>query len=355
MIKVIIADDSAFLRMVLKKNLEATGKFTVLASAKHGKEAVEYVKKYAPDILILDCQMPVMDGLDALKIIMNEHPLPVFIFSSLTLEGADIIIRALECGAVDFLLKPSGEKDFLEETIRSMVSKLIFIVMKHRLLPVSQQAKIRTNKRKYLEKTLPVSHIDVVGMGASAGGVVAGIDVLTTFPADMLPVLWVQHMPGTFTRRFAERLDGLSRMHVKEAEDGDKIERGVCYVAPGGGQMRVHKVGKFARIVITKEEKVSGHAPSCDVLFHSLAAYYGQRVMGVILSGMGQDGANGLLEMHQKGAFVVGQNMESCVVYGMPHAARRLGAVDIEADSRTIGSIVMKKVGVTLSPEPSVS
>jgi len=330
-VRVVIADDSPLLREVLADVLKANNIETV-ALAGDGREAIAAVKRCKPDILILDCEMPVLNGLEALKIIMKECPLPVFIFSSLTREGGAVTIKALELGAVDFLPKPLGGAVSLDAVTVELVEKIRLIVAKSRFGAYKEKVR-RVDTRSPMAVSSVSSHeTDIVAIGSSTGGVQAAGAILPQLPADMKPIVWVQHMPPNFTRSFAERLDTLSKMRVHEAADGDVIEHGHCYIAPGGMQMRVVKIGGKYRLKIGGTDKFSGHCPSCNVLFESVAAICGRNAVGVILTGMGDDGAQGLSSMHDKGAYVIGENERSCVVYGMPRSAFSLGAVDIELD-----------------------
>lgn len=362
MIRAIIADDSAFMRQVLKDVLEEKGDVTVVAAAKNGKEAVELVKQHKPQILILDVEMPVMNGLEALRTIMKESPLPVFMFSSLTREGATVTIKALEYGAVDFLLKPLGGAHSLGDVADELIAKIKMVAQKSfykRLGPGTGQGAVATPRvpgsgapstaapvERPARAPLSRRTIELIAMGSSTGGVQAALEVVPLLAKESKPIVWVQHMPANFTKSFANRLDGVSKMRVKEAENGDIVENGVCYLAAGGVQMRLQQIGGKYKLVLNGTEKVSGHCPSCNVLFDSVAQYFSSNVLGVILTGMGDDGTEGLKKMHDKGAYVIGQNEASCVVYGMPRAAYQAGAVDIELDIKSIADGISKVTGI---------
>ena len=346
MIRAVIADDSALLRQVLKDVLEASKRIQVVGAGVNGKEAVDLVKKLHPDILVLDCEMPVMNGLEALRHIMQECPLPVFMFSSLTSEGASVTIRALEYGAVDFLCKPARGVAGLDEVAKELIRKIECIVLKEKFKTLTARKTDGAVRRAPGTITqVPQRTVDIIAMGSSTGGVQASTKVITGLPKDTKPIVWVQHMPPQFTLNFANRLDGLSALRVKEAEDGDVVEHGTCYLAPGGLHMRVKKKGSKTVLDIQDGEKVSGHRPSCNVLFDSIAEYYESNVMGIILTGMGDDGAQGLQKLHARGAYVIGQSEASCVVYGMPKSAYQLGAVDIELDIEVIATAIKKAGG----------
>ncbi len=347
MIRVVCADDSPFLRKVLKEVLEATGKVQVVGEAKNGKEAIEQVASLKPDVLILDCEMPVMNGLEALRRIMDECPLPVFIFSSLAREGASVTIKALEYGAVDFLLKPVGGAHQLDEIAPELIAKIECIVRRNKFRTGAKPvvtAAVGVNKEASPAK-VSRRQIDIVAIGSSTGGVQAAVEVVSRLPAKTKPIVWVQHMPPTFTGSFAARLDAIGKVRVYEAKNGQVLEPNSIYIAPGGYQMRVRKNATQTVLNIGGVDRVNGFCPSCDVLFDSVAQFYSGNALGVILTGMGDDGSKGLLNMHKKGAFVIGQNEETCVVYGMPKIAQQIGAVDTEVDLFNISDTIVKAGG----------
>lgn len=347
MIRIVIADDSYFFLKVLKEKIESSGKIQVVGAAKNGKEAIEVVRTVKPDLLILDCQMPVMDGLECLKRIKHQWPGPVFMLSSLTSEGAETTIRALEYGAVDFLQKPADEANGLNLVIGTLIEKIEVIVLQQRLKGIRQKFKpLEPAKDTVLSQIgSRARKVDLIAMGSSTGGIQAVLDILPQLPATMTPIAWVQHLPAAFSQSLAKRFDGLSQMRVKVAQDGEIMEQGVCYLAPGGMQMRVKKLRSEIKLCVGGEEKVSSCCPSCDVLFESVAEHLMDNAVGVILSGMGNDGAKGLQKMHQKGAFVIGQTEKSCVVYGMPKMAHEKGAVDVELDSKDIADGIQRVCG----------
>ncbi|MBF0385272.1 MAG: chemotaxis response regulator protein-glutamate methylesterase [Candidatus Omnitrophica bacterium] len=345
LINVIIADDSPFLRNVLKDVLEASNQIKVVHLAKNGKEAVELVKTNPCDILILDCEMPVMNGLDALKQIMAEKPLPVFMFSAYTSKDAAITLQALEYGAVDFLQKPSQGAHALEEVSEILIGKLVTIAEgKRKMLAGLPSSGLKTHSFAKACDNLESqkNKIDIIAVGSSTGGVHAATDIIKKLPEHTKPILWVQHLPPSFTKGFAERLNSLTKIKVVEAEDGIPVKDDHCYIAKGGVQMSVARKNNNLYLHSRGTEKVTGHCPSCNVLFESLSNFYADNILGVVLTGMGEDGSQGLLSMHKKGALVIGQNEESCVVYGMPRAAKRLGAVDIEMSLNEIGDCLSK-------------
>ena len=342
MIRVVCVDDSAFLRGALKEKLEAVGEIQVVASLKDGREAVEWAKTQKTDLMILDCEMPVMNGLEALRHIMKDSPLPVLMFSSLTAEGAAVTIKALEYGAVDFLLKPTSQFIGFDEVIADLICKIKLIVNKKRFV---DPAGI---KEKPKSVDLSAKKIDLIAMGSSTGGVQAAMQVVPKLPANSPAVVWVQHMPEHFTKSFSQRLDGISKMRVSEAQDGEIVERGHVYLARGGVQMRVAREGVRLKVCVSGTDKVSGFAPSCDVLFSSVSEHYGANALGVILTGMGADGTKGLVKMHAKGAYVIGQDERTSTVYGMPRAAFEAGAVDLQLPIEQIALGVTKLCGLTI-------
>lgn len=350
MIRAVIADDSFFTRQVLKDVLEETQRVQVVAQAQNGKEAIDCVKAHQPDILILDCRMPVMNGLDALKQIMAECPLPVFMFSAFTSEGAQETIQALEYGAIDFLLKPTSQSAGLREIADQLVQKVEHVVLRGKFRKI-RKAKLGLSPQpeKPRAETTPVSRkrIDLIAMGSSTGGVQAVMNIIPKLPKTCPPIVWVQHMPPYFTKSFAVRLNEMSQISVKEAKDGDRVAQGICFLAPGDAQMRIVETVGGSVLKVGGQEKRSGHCPSCDVLFESVADYYTDNALGVILTGMGNDGTEGLVRMHNRGAYVIGQDEESCAVYGMSRAAFEAGAVDMQCDIQEIASVIIKRVGST--------
>jgi len=346
MIQAVIADDSPFFRQLLKEILTESGRVQVIAAATNGQEAVELVKKHKPDVLILDVEMPVMNGLEALRRIMAEAPLPVFMFSALTDESASVMIKALEYGAIDFLTKPKAgaggsSLDRLTEGLLDTMAHISISTLQRQLCGTTAT----------LARPAACSHsiqhrvIELVAIGSSIGGVHAAIEIIPALPVLSKPILWVQHMRPKLTKSLAERLNSISHMTVKEAENGERIEDGVCYLAEGGTHMRVKRRGSGAYIVSAGTEKDSGHCPSCDVLFDSVAEEFNESAIGVILTGMGNDGAQGLAAMHSQGAYVIGQSEDSCLMYGMAQAAQQAGAVDIELDLEAIADGIVKAGG----------
>ena len=325
-IKVLIVDDSAVVRQVLGDVLSRDPAIEVVGVASDPFFAREKILRLQPDVLTLDVEMPRMDGLTVLEKLMRAHPLPVVMISSLTDRGCETTLRALELGAVDFVSKPKVDvasgtiqlADEIREKVKAAASAKIVGLRKHSSghpLPAPSPALLKSTHQ-------------VIAMGASTGGTEALREVLEQMPADSPGIVIVQHMPEKFTRSFAGRLDSLCRMRVKEAEDGDRILPGQVLLAPGNYHMEVLRNGAEYRVRVFTAEPVNRHRPSVDVLFHSCARYLGRNAAGILLTGMGADGARGLLEMRQAGARTIAQDEASCVVFGMPREAIALGAAE---------------------------
>jgi two-component system chemotaxis response regulator CheB len=314
-VRVLVVDDSAAMRAVLRAVLSADPDIEVVGGAPEPHAAREMIKALDPDVITLDVEMPGMDGLSFLERLMRLRPMPVVMCSTLTARGAEVTVEALRLGAVDCIAKPVGG---VRELARD-----------GQVLRDTVKAAARTRPRAP-DTVRPVTGADlredcVIAIGASTGGVEALFAVLSALPVNCPPVLIVQHMPAAFTAGFAARLDRLCKIHVVEAVDGTAIVAGTAYVAPGGRHMGL----SHGRIRLSDAAPVTGHRPSVDYLFHSVAPL-GDRATGVILTGMGADGAAGLRAMRDAGARTLGQNEASCIVYGMPRAAREAGAVEHE-------------------------
>ncbi|MFA6596699.1 MAG: chemotaxis response regulator protein-glutamate methylesterase [Ignavibacteriaceae bacterium] len=334
-IKVLIVDDSAVVRQTLADLLSSDPSIEVIATASDPFVAASRIQEQVPDVITLDIEMPHMDGLTFLQKIMTQHPIPVIICSSLSEHGSDTAIRALELGAVDIITKPKmGTKQFLEESrihicdvvkAAAQVSIKRFVSRKHEVEPkLSADVIIAKNTSKAMIQTTE----KVVVVGASTGGTEALRTFLEYFPLDSPGIVIVQHMPENFTTAFAKRLDGLCRLTVKEAEDGDTVIRGRALIAPGNHHLLLKRSGARYYVEVKDGPLVSRHRPSVDVLFRSAARYAGKNSVGVIMTGMGDDGAKGMLELKEAGAYTIAQDEKSCVVFGMPQEAIKLGAVE---------------------------
>lgn len=332
-IKVLIVDDSALIREVLSRTLGRDGDITVVGTAEDPIDARQKIKTLNPDVVTLDIEMPNMNGLAFLDKLMRLHPLPVVMVSTLTTKGASETLLALELGAVDFVAKPStdlagGLEMFganLREKVRAAATSDV-----RGAKPILPAQKLRT-------AAAPAGAL--IAIGASTGGVEAIRVVLGEIPADCPPIVIAQHMPAGFTARFAARLDELSDIKVVEAEDRMPLETGTAYVARGDWHLRVERSSGQLKCRLSQDELTSGHRPSVDVLFESVAQTVGPMAVGAILTGMGRDGARGLKLMRERGAYTVGQSQASALVYGMPRVAFEEGAV---AEQAPVESIALK-------------
>lgn len=321
-IKVLVVDDSILFRNLLVQSLEADANVTVVAQAGNPFEARDAIIKYKPDVMTLDVEMPRMNGIEFLRRLMPQYPLPVVMISSLN----DKVFDALEAGAVDFVNKPSNlNRDQLMNFLKTeFVTK------------VKNCANAKVGNVRHVETHLKSGNVSelargrLVAIGASTGGTEAIFEVVSQFRRDIPGTVIVQHMPPGFTRMYAERLNNNCEVSVKEAQTGDRVVQGQVLIAPGDRQMRLIKNGSYFEVECRGTDKVSGHCPSVDVLFQSVAKAAGKQAIGVILTGMGGDGAKGLLEMRKAGAQTVGQDEATCVVYGMPKVAYDMGAVQYQ-------------------------
>jgi two-component system chemotaxis response regulator CheB len=321
MIEVLVVDDSALVRQTLKELLERTGEFSVTLAA-DPFIAERRIALRRPQVIVLDIEMPGMDGLTFLTRLMATDPIPVVICSARAGEDAAVAIEALARGAIDVLPKPRlSVKDVLSETATLLVDTVRAAAGSRLRGPAA-----RSPRSPVTEVAKGIASSSVVAIGASTGGTEALAAILGVLPRESPAVLLVQHMPEGFTRAFAGRLDGLSAMHVKEAEDGDPLRPGVALLAPGNRHMSVVRSGASFVVRLDSGAPVNRHRPSVDVLFRSVAETYGPRSVGVLLTGMGRDGASGLLDMRNRGAQTIAQDESTSIVFGMPKEAIVLGA-----------------------------
>ncbi len=346
-IKVLVVDDSALVRQTLATILNSDPDIEVMDTAADPYYAAKKIQKEIPDVITLDIEMPRMDGLTFLKKIMSQHPIPVVIISSLTTAGSKTAFKALELGAVEIITKPQLDtKKFIEESkIRlcdvvkaAAISK--FKLKKKNLSQIRQATPLPENIKiapKYsadvimprgMSKSMIKTTEFVVVVGASTGGTEALREFLMALPPDAPGIVIVQHMPEVFTRTFADRLNELCKISVKEAENNDSVIRGHALIAPGNFHILLKRSGARYYVEIKSGPLVNRHRPSVDVLFRSAARYAGSNAVGIIMTGMGDDGARGMLEMKEAGAFTIAQDEKSCVVFGMPNEAIKLNAVD---------------------------
>ena len=341
--KVIVVDDSAFMRKLLTDMFNDTPDFEVIDVAKNGLEAISKIKANKPDLVTLDIEMPIMNGFDALKIIMRDTPVPVIVVSSLTQEGSEETVKALVYGAVDFVTKNITDinkvKDSILEKCRSAVSANIKELGKkpHSLKPINVTLAASTAKAKTKEK--------FVAIGTSTGGPKALAEVIPKLPGNLpCGVVIVQHMPAGFTRSLAERLNAASEIKVKEAENNEVIEKSTVYITPGDFHIKFVPEGSNVLIKLSKEPPIGGHRPAVNPMFESAAAVYGPNCVAVLLTGMGQDGATGMASVKMQKGYTIAENKDTAIVYGMPKAAAELGVVDQISPLQEIADDIVKAV-----------
>lgn len=341
-IKVLVVDDSSLFRQMIIKHLSSQPNIEVIGYAINAFDAKKKIPALKPDVVTMDVEMPGLNGIEFLKQLLPTNPVPVILVSSLNLSVFD----AMAAGAVDFVRKPDMTAGNSKEVFFSSLTSKV---------AAASMAKVRVQRQGMAASgskaapsaqnfpALPHNVLDstIIGIGASTGGTEATLAVLKKLPANIPGIVITQHMPEGFTAMYAERLNRICAMEVREAKNGDIIRPGLALIAPGALQMEVIH-GKAGYMVQCKPgEKVSGHSPSVDVLFSSIAKNVSIRKVGIIMTGMGRDGADGLLKMKQKGAFTIGQDKESCVVYGMPMVAYNIGAVTVQASCDNISSVLM--------------
>lgn len=336
-IRVMIVDDSMLARRIIQNGLSQYPNIEVVGEAFNAMDARKKLPLLNPDVMTLDVEMPGMNGIDFVKDILPVHPIPIILVSSLNLRVFD----AMAVGAVDFVRKPDGIEGndrFIEALAHKIVVASCARVRRPPLRPA-----VSANRNVSMPLKMNVAPTDVIiGLGASTGGTEATLEVLRRLPANIPGMVIVQHMPPGFTQMYAERLDRICQMKVKEAEHGDEIVRGRVLIAPGDKQMRVVRNGTRYTVSCLPGEKVSGHCPSVDALFLSMAQNVRCHMVGIIMTGMGSDGAKGLLEMRKQGAYTIGQDKDSCVVYGMPMVAHNIGAVMQQASCENIAGVLVR-------------
>lgn len=332
-IRVLIVDDSATAREVLSGVLKKDSEIEVIGTAPDAYIARDKIVSLKPDVICLDVEMPRMDGITFLKKIMKHMPTPVLMVSSLTQKGAVVTLDALDAGAIDYVAKPHQNiYDGIDDIEKELISKVKMVASSNLKARISRRKKIATTPRESVGSSLATTTNKIIAVGASTGGTVALTDLIQALPRDIPGMVIVQHMPEGFTESFAQRLNEISEVEVSEATDGEIISKGRVLIAPGNYHMVIRREGGHYKVKLGTGEKISGHRPSVDVLFNSCAKYAGANAIGVILTGMGSDGAKGLLKMKNAGSHTIGQNERSCVVYGMPKVANDIGAVEKEVD-----------------------
>ncbi len=340
-IRVFIVDDSLLFRKVLIDNLSQNPNIEVVGYAIDAFDAERKIPLLKPDVVTVDVEMPRISGIDFVKMLLPKYAVPVILVSSMNLN----VFEALSAGAVDFVRKPDMTVSNSSSTFLNTLMSKIFIASRAKIkVPAAASpapAVIRTTPGSGKPFSLN-AYNTVIAIGASTGGTEATLQVLKNLPADTPGIVVTQHMPEGFTKMYADRLNRLCQMSVKEAQSGDLIERGRVLIAPGDLQMKVVRVGSRYSVNCFSGEKVSGHRPSVDVLFQSVADTAGANSVGIIMTGMGRDGADGLFNMKKKGAYTIGQDAESCVVYGMPMVAYNIGAVVTQTSCANISNVLLK-------------
>lgn len=341
-IKVLVVDDSALIRRVLTEIINRESDMTVVGAAPDPYAARELIKSTNPDVLTLDVEMPKMDGLDFLERLMRLRPMPVVMVSTLTERGSEITLRALELGAIDFVAKPKMEiSKGMADLAENIVDRIRIAAKAHIRSRAAPSAEGRpaslANRRISTEKLIVV--------GASTGGTEALRDFLVRLPPDSPGILITQHMPPGFTATFAKRLDSLCKITVKEAEHGERILPGHAYIAPGSHHLLVQRSGANYMTALSDAPPVNRHRPSVEVLFRSAAEAVGPNAVGIMMTGMGKDGANAMLEMRRAGAYNIAQDEASCVVFGMPREAVAVGAVHEVVALKDIATKVFGHLG----------
>ncbi|HZG71860.1 MAG TPA: chemotaxis response regulator protein-glutamate methylesterase [Chondromyces sp.] len=358
--RVLIVDDSAFMRKLISEFLSTHPKLEVAGTARNGKDALEKALRLQPDVITMDVEMPEMNGLEALECMMKKHPVPVVMLSSLTKEGASQTLAAMDKGAVDFVAKPSGTISLdlhkikaelitkvlaasqvnirsIQPSVRPYIQKKVFTQLGAGMNTINLRDKGLDIKLKEADKK-------IVLIGTSTGGPRALQQVLTNLPADLqAPVLVVQHMPRGFTKSLAERLNSLAAIHIKEAENGEILQKGVAYIAPGDCHLSIEKVGVYLAAKLDQSPPVNGHRPSVDYLFESVSKLLDYHKLAIIMTGMGSDGVTGLIKLKENGNVrIIAESKESCVVFGMPKAAIATRLVDEVQPVDQIAEAILK-------------
>ncbi|MCS6948911.1 MAG: chemotaxis response regulator protein-glutamate methylesterase [Armatimonadota bacterium] len=325
-IRVLIIDDSVVIRQLLKDILTRDGGIEVVGTASDPVEGYDKLVQLQPDVLTLDVEMPRMDGITFLEKLMRSHPMPVVMISTLTREGSEVTLKALELGAVDFIAKPTQSIFTGMAALAHEITTKVKAAARARVRP--KQAHVAPVEMPQVALQRATATGRLIAIGASTGGPEAIRQVLQGLPAQVPPIVIVQHMPPVFTRSFAERLDRLCTVRVKEAEDGDTLQPGHAYIAPGDYHLQVSRNGSQYRARVVQTEPVNRHRPSVDALFDSVVEASGAATVAVLLTGMGADGARGMKKLRDAGARTIAQDEETCVVFGMPREAIQLGGAE---------------------------
>jgi len=348
MIKVLIVDDSALIRKILTDLLESDDEISVVGTARNGKEALDKIETLKPDIITLDIEMPLMDGLTTLKHIVSRYKLPVIMISSLTSEGAELTLKALDEGAVDFLSKPTNIFSLSQTDIKNQIIEKIKSGAKSKFFirePVKKLNKLEETVDRQSE--IRGSFDNIVAIGTSTGGPRALQTLIPELPSNInATIVIVQHMPPKFTKSLADRLNSISNIKIKEAEEGDILLKGHGYIAPGDYHLTVVKESNNLVVRLNQDPQVMGLRPTVDMMMESIANIKGYSKVGVILTGMGSDGTKGIVKMKQSGSYTIAQNEETSVVFGMPKAAIATNSIDVVLSLDKISDKIISKVGV---------
>ncbi|MCR2042750.1 protein-glutamate methylesterase/protein-glutamine glutaminase [Anaerosalibacter massiliensis] len=350
MIKVLVVDDSALIRKIVIDILEEDQEIKVVGTARNGKDAIEKILSLKPDVITLDIEMPIMDGISTLKEIVRNHKIPVVMLSSLTVKGADLTLKALDIGAVDFVTKPKNifsigsisEKNKLIRKVK--IASKIRIDEKQRTFEQIKLFEEDENKGKYNTDN---PYDNIIAIATSTGGPKALQEVIPKLPYNINgTIVVVQHMPAGFTKSLAIRLNSISQIKVKEGEDSEKLKRGYCYIAPGDFHMNIYQQGNEFFIKLNKEEPISGLRPSADILMNSVSKLNGINKIGIVLTGMGSDGSKGISQIKNKGGYTMAQDEKTSIVFGMPRSAIDTGNIDLVLPLDKFGNEIIKRAGV---------
>jgi two-component system, chemotaxis family, protein-glutamate methylesterase/glutaminase len=347
-IKVLIVDDSALVRNTYKVLLESDPEIKVIGTAGDPYIAVQKIQKEKPDVITLDIEMPRMDGLTFLKKIMSQAPMPVLIISNQTVHGADVALKALEAGAADVMAKPSmsTEEEIMESRI-TLIDKIKSVYQAKNLRQEKKTKSVTASVQKRFTRNVAWNSQSIIAIGASTGGTEAIKEILRNLQPQTPPIVIVQHMPEKFTTSFANRLNEICTIRVKEAEDSDVLMPGTAYVAPGGLHMAIKRFQGTYSLKIFHGELINRHRPSVNVLFNSVAEVAGKHAVGILLTGMGDDGATGMLGMYEKGAYTIAQDEATCAVFGMPMKAIAAGGVSKVLPLGEISQELCLRVGIS--------
>ncbi|MFW7381554.1 MAG: chemotaxis-specific protein-glutamate methyltransferase CheB [Oligoflexus sp.] len=336
--KVLVVDDSPTIRRLLASIIDAAPDLELVASVGNPLQVADAIQSYHPDVMTLDINMPEMNGCQLLERILPQYPIPAVIVSSLGIDQGDKVLRALEIGAVDYLQKPSLSD------LKTLAPILIETLLTASQVKINPNKKLPLVKVRHSQTRTTTEHCHVIAIGASTGGTKALGEILSRLPDDLPPIVIVQHIPPVFSKAFADRLNRSCPLTIKEAEDGEILQDGHVYIAPGSHHMHVMKSGSHYQVALSEEAPVNLHRPSVDVLFESVAKVLGPKSLGILLTGMGADGAKGLLQMKESGACTIAQDEQSCVVFGMPKEAWRLGAAEQMVNLDQIPEFILRYI-----------